>query len=700
MTDASLNGAAYESSSVPGREPRPKALALKPEGLPAELIARAAYVNWNYVKLKDKATGKAKLTKTGATRYTKVPCRPDGGPADTTNSKTWSTFAECHAAYGQGRFDGVGFVASPDDPYTLIDLDHVFDRGTGAVEAWAQPILETATKEGAYIELSPSGTGIHIFGKGPKKFEGRKANDAEMYCQDRYFTMTGWALSGTKAIGRIKKTVELVRARIDMRKAKERPPTKPSPSVVGKRPYAASLTDDQILEQYAFPSANGGRLRKLLSGDTGDYPSGSEADLAAASDLAFWFWNCPVKIEEVMRNSGLMRDKWNENKSYLARTIAKALAERVDYYGKPEERPMMPDPPEPKPKNKKPKEPADDSAPDPKVFNYRDHMRTVQDLLDNPPPPIDFLLPDWLAVGHSSLLVGRPKGFKSTLAAQILLALTGNKDLLSDWALFGGITRKYRAALIDYEQSEQKAAELFGRFGKPCAPGLLRINTFPKMDADGVAQLRYLIIEEKLSLVIIDSLTRIAPQPARGKSAFEAQADLMQGITDMAHETGAHVLTIAHQGKRDAADDPMLAIAGTNALAASVDDIAVLFKEGDDTPGSIQRKLFISGRNVSKPGTYMLEMLAGESRFVLKGSEDAFVQGEVRRMILGLLGGGATMTPNDLAKSLGRDRGQMHRALRTLVENKLIVALDKGRYTSRTTEAAREFRKNAERGKK
>jgi predicted HTH transcriptional regulator len=93
-------------------------------------------------------------------------------------------------------------------------------------------------------------------------------------------------------------------------------------------------------------------------------------------------------------------------------------------------------------------------------------------------------------------------------------------------------------------------------------------------------------------------------------------------------------------------------------------------------------------------------MTMGAACFVLKGSEEAYVRGEMRRRIVGLLAGGAAMTPTDLAKSLGdRDRGQIHRALASLVDDKFVVAIGQGKYATRTAEAARQFREAAERGK-
>jgi hypothetical protein len=63
----------------------------------------------------------------------------------------------------------------------------------------------------------------------------------------------------------------------------------------------------------------------------------------------------------------------------------------------------------------------------------------------------------------------------------------------------------------------------------------------------------------------------------------------MQRVTNLAHETGCLNLTIAHGGKRDGAEDPMQMITGTNALPASVDDVLVLSKHGEDEDQTVRR---------------------------------------------------------------------------------------------------------------
>lgn len=121
---------------------------------------------------------------------TKVPYIAGGvGKASSTDSETWGTFEEALEALGSGRYDGVGFVFSSGDPYSGIDLDGCRNPETGALEEWAQEIVEAFD---SYTEASPSGTGVHIIvrGKAPNKKRGR----VEAYSEARFFTMTGEVL--------------------------------------------------------------------------------------------------------------------------------------------------------------------------------------------------------------------------------------------------------------------------------------------------------------------------------------------------------------------------------------------------------------------------------------------------------------------------------------------------------------------------
>jgi primase-polymerase (primpol)-like protein len=124
----------------------------------------------------------------------KIPYDPKTGRrASTTDLLTWGTFFEALEALETGSYEGVGFVFCSADPYTGVDLDKCRDPETGDLTPEAREVVDAF--EGAYMEISPSGTGVHIIFKG--KLPPSKKNRRgwiEAYSQDRYFTITGEGL--------------------------------------------------------------------------------------------------------------------------------------------------------------------------------------------------------------------------------------------------------------------------------------------------------------------------------------------------------------------------------------------------------------------------------------------------------------------------------------------------------------------------
>lgn len=136
---------------------------------------------------------------------TKVPFSVNGEPAKANDPATWSTFDDALARYEQGGYDGIGYEFSASDPFVGIDLDGCRDPSTGKLADWAKAIvLEFNT----YAEVSPSETGVKLFGIGKLPFgSGRKVELSaakvcdktpaiEVYDHLRYFAVTGLRLTG------------------------------------------------------------------------------------------------------------------------------------------------------------------------------------------------------------------------------------------------------------------------------------------------------------------------------------------------------------------------------------------------------------------------------------------------------------------------------------------------------------------------
>lgn len=163
---------------------KPDVLAAVPDGICATLKNEPRWVLWALTW---------KANKDGTGKWDKVPRTPAGRHASSTDPKTWSTFEAVVAAYQTGRFDGVGFVLG--DGFAGIDLDEVRNPETGELfAAWAVELIAAA---GTYTDVSPSGTGAKLFGRGVWKGDWHKrphpsgVGEIEVYSEGRYFTVTG-----------------------------------------------------------------------------------------------------------------------------------------------------------------------------------------------------------------------------------------------------------------------------------------------------------------------------------------------------------------------------------------------------------------------------------------------------------------------------------------------------------------------------
>jgi hypothetical protein len=197
---------------------------------------------------------------------------------------------------------------------------------TGVIADWAQAHIDALA---SYTEVTPSGTGVHILVQGALPPRGRRKGAVEMYDYARFFTMTGWHLAGIPTT--IKAQQKALTA---FHSAIFGAPQ--STHKQGPRPQAANtpLLEDTVLLDKARTAQNGTRFTALWAGDITGYDSPSNADLALCVRLAFWSQDL-VQIDRLFRQSGLLRDKWDEKRgthTYGERTIMEALARQTEHY--------------------------------------------------------------------------------------------------------------------------------------------------------------------------------------------------------------------------------------------------------------------------------------------------------------------------------------------------------------------------------
>lgn len=286
-------------------------LSLNDATIPAELKALPHWVCW-----KAKPNGE---------RIEKIPvCASTGSLASSTDPETWTTYEQAKQVAETQDGLGIGFVFQRDAGIVGIDLDKCRDASTGVVEPWAEVILRGLN---SYTEVSPSGTGVHIYVRGVLPPGRRKKGRIEAYESGRFFTVTGQHVGDTPA------TVEARPEQLAVFHAAhlaDPVPERPAQPVT----RTTTLGDVDIVDK-CRKAKNGGKFNGLWRGHTAGYASQSEADLALIGLLKFYTQDAG-QLDRLFRQSGLMRPKWDERRgdqTYGEQTIAEALAYvRETYY--------------------------------------------------------------------------------------------------------------------------------------------------------------------------------------------------------------------------------------------------------------------------------------------------------------------------------------------------------------------------------
>jgi hypothetical protein len=291
---------------------------------PQELADRKQWICWRLEP----------NTKEG--KDSKIPYDPvTGRKASSTNPKDWSTLDDAIAAKEQYLYTGVGFVFAKGGGLVGVDIDHCRDKDTGELNDTAKAILERFP---SYTEISPSGTGLHIFYKGDMPGKGNKntKTGVEMYAHSRYFTMTGNPLPGTpENIAEDNGALAWIHDNFVKKKRQGRKDNKNR-----RNAKPVLLTDEEILEK-ARTAENHEEFDLLWEGKWQEaaYPSQSEADLALCCMLAFWSGRNKEQMDRLFRKSGLFREKWDtvhhaSGATYGQETLDKAIEATEKVYSR------------------------------------------------------------------------------------------------------------------------------------------------------------------------------------------------------------------------------------------------------------------------------------------------------------------------------------------------------------------------------
>lgn len=299
----------------------------------------------------------------GVEHPTKVPYSPiHGYGASTKKPAGWGTYDQARVFAEKNGMPGVGFVFTEGDPFFFLDIDKALVGGQ-----WSLLSQELCARfPGAAVEVSQSGTGLHVIGSYSHIAPHRKKNiplGIELYTRWRFV-----ALTGSGAVGSVLSIHD------------------EALNAVIKQYFDPSVSETEILdwstepvEEWRGPEDDETLIHKALRSQSAAGAFGaavsfadlwncetdvlakrwppqkpgqdfdhSAADLSLANMLAFWTGRNCERMERIMRQSGLARSKWDDRPQWLEDTIARAAGLVKTVYqasDRPSDLPPVPPPP-------------------------------------------------------------------------------------------------------------------------------------------------------------------------------------------------------------------------------------------------------------------------------------------------------------------------------------------------------------------
>lgn len=257
----------------------------------------------------------------------KVPIDPATGDLAKSNSPdTWADLDTAQQYHDNGSdTQGIGFMFDSDGLLAGVDLDDCRNPDSGEIDDWAGDVVDRLD---SFTEVSPSGTGLHVYVLGFVPDGGNRASvgdgEIEIYDKTRYFTVTGDHVENTPES--VKQRNDALSAVHDEYVADDTEDTQEAP----ENTPDTGLDESELIEK-AKNAENGDKFRRLWNGQTGGYESHSEARQALANLLAFWTGGDKRQMLCLFKKSGLYRDE-DDERTFKNYEIPTALEGRTEFY--------------------------------------------------------------------------------------------------------------------------------------------------------------------------------------------------------------------------------------------------------------------------------------------------------------------------------------------------------------------------------
>ncbi|OGZ65187.1 MAG: hypothetical protein A3C50_03000 [Candidatus Staskawiczbacteria bacterium RIFCSPHIGHO2_02_FULL_43_16] len=460
------------------------------------------WVNWRYELVKGK--------------WSKVPYQTNGKKALTTVPATWNTLDMVMAA--ENHFNGIGIVFN--ETLLGIDIDHCIENNQIA-HPEKEKILEFINRADTYCEISPSGTGLHIFLPiiAPIELVKKKHAPYEIYTWGRYFTITGIPFGTIKPI-RAPITPDEAISLISILGYPWAKETRPNNQNIDNYQKSSISLSDEVLRQKMFASQHGAKIQALYNGDTSDFGGDeSVAEASLCSHLAFWTGKDAARIESLWLASPLgSREKTQKRKDYREKTIDFAIKNQTETY-----KPSL-------------SEDSQDSAP------YFEFMSDT-DLLAMNIPPITWHIESLFEKSTLNMIAAPSHQYKSMLVLRMALSVAHGFPLFNHFE-----TLKSNVLIVSEEDGMpllKHRYEMLLQDGEKPGGIYFIIQSGKKINEKWAEEILKYTTANNIQFVILDSLRALHTKKENDSDEMQSVMDVLLSLA----RKGLTVLFVHHNGK-------------------------------------------------------------------------------------------------------------------------------------------------------
>lgn len=540
-----------------------------------------------------------------AGKHKKTPCALNGAPSpiNAGDPRNWNTYDAARAALAKltpGQYT-LGFWFTADSGFFFVDVDKCIFNGIPTPIAHE---ISTAFK-GAYAEVSVSGTGYHFIGRSATipPHRSRGEHGLELYSHGR-----GCAFGNIAgAVGNADTRHDAALGQVI---AKYFPPHETAVGNGVRRTEWSGPADDaelvrrMLAAKTSAAAAFGGKvpIAKLWAGDC---ERNSENDMALASHLAFWTGADAERMTRLMWQSGMVREKWREHRTYLQSTIANACAACTTVYQERKAPPSLPLTPQPV------------------------RIQNAAVLMQKQFAPVQWAIRDILPEGVT-ILGGDPKIGKSWLVLNWCVAVSCGLPIWAGREPEAAGDVLYLALEDSDRRMQRRLSKLLPAFGNPSLQRM-EYATGWERGVEGAARIReWLESHPQASMVVIDTLAVFREGDPGRKSAYQYDYDSIRPLTELANEYPVAIVLVHHNRKGDTGDTFFnQKISGTQGLTGSAGNNFVLERGRGNNVTAILRT---TGRDIEQEAELALQLIDG--KWSSLGNIDEVTRSEQRSSVL------------------------------------------------------------------